>query len=215
MNMTVVGQKVGMTRVFDDKGASIPVTVVEILKQQVVQIKTVANEGYDALQVSHGVKKAQKVKKPQKGHFEKAGVEAGEGLFEVKVENIADFKVGDEIDLSFLAEQKFVDVTGTSKGKGYAGVIKRHNFKTQDATHGNSLSHRAPGSIGQNQSPGKVFKGKKMAGRMGGVRKTVHSLPVVRFDSEKQLLLIHGPIPGCKGSKVFIKNAVKKINGGE
>lgn len=212
--MTVVGHKIGMTRVFDDSGESLPVTVVEIPKHYITQLKTIENEGYMAIQISHGEKKAQKVTKPLKGHYQKANVEAGKGMYEIRVDSVDNYNVGEEFDVSYLAEQKYIDVTGTSKGKGYAGVIKRYNFKTQDATHGNSLSHRAPGSIGQNQSPGKVFKGKKMAGRMGGVKKTIQSLKVVRFEKDKRLLLVHGAIPGAKGGLVYIKQAVKKSNGG-
>jgi len=207
----LVGRKVGMTRVFQEDGASVPVTVIEVLANRVTQIKSEETDGYRALQVTTGEKKASRVTKPLAGHFAKAGTEAGRGLWEFRLENGEgeDYAVGAELTVEVLAEVKKVDVTGTSKGKGFAGAVKRWNFRTQDATHGNSLAHRAPGSIGQNQSPGKVFKGKKMAGQMGNEQVTTQSLELVRVDAERNLLLIKGAVPGATGGDVIVKPAVK------
>lgn len=207
MSVGIVGRKYGMTRVFTADGESVPVTIIHVEPNQVVQIKTNEKESYTALQVKVGTKKANRVTKPLKGHYAKAQVEPGRLLHEFRVEEseLADFKLGDVVDLDTFKKGQKVNVTGTSKGKGYAGVIKRHNFRTQDNSHGNSLSHRAPGSIGQNQSPGKVFKGKKMAGRMGGTQTTVKNLEVVRVDKEKNIVLIKGAVPGFTGSDVVIK----------
>ncbi|NQZ05117.1 MULTISPECIES: 50S ribosomal protein L3 [unclassified Idiomarina] len=211
MAIGLVGRKVGMTRVFQEDGASVPVTVIEVLANRVTQVKTEETDGYRALQVTTGEKKASRVNKPSAGHFAKAGTEAGRGLWEFRLEDGEgdDFAVGSEISVEVFSEIKKVDVTGTSKGKGFAGTVKRWNFRTQDATHGNSLSHRAPGSIGQNQSPGKVFKGKKMAGQMGNERVTTQSLELVRVDAERNLLLIKGAVPGATGGDVIVKPAVK------
>ncbi|MCC5854673.1 MAG: 50S ribosomal protein L3 [Idiomarina sp.] len=211
MAIGLVGRKVGMTRIFQEDGASVPVTVIEVLANRVTQVKTLETDGYRALQVTTGSKKANRVSKPSAGHFAKAGVEAGRGLWEFRLngEEGTDIEVGSELTVELFNETKLVDVTGTSKGKGFAGVVKRWNFRTQDATHGNSLSHRAPGSIGQNQSPGKVFKGKKMAGQMGNERVTVQSLEVVRIDAERNLLLVKGAVPGASGGNVIVKPAVK------
>ncbi|WP_411357976.1 50S ribosomal protein L3 [Pseudidiomarina salilacus] len=211
MAIGLVGRKVGMTRVFQEDGASVPVTVIEVTANRVTQVKTEETDGYRALQVTTGDKKANRVSKPAAGHFAKAGVEAGRGLWEFRLEDGEgdDFAVGSEITVEIFADTKKVDVTGTSKGKGFQGAIKRWNFRTQDATHGNSLSHRAPGSIGQNQSPGRVFKGKKMAGQMGNKQITVQTLDVVRVDAERGLLLIRGAVPGATGGDVIIKPAVK------
>ncbi|PYE31777.1 LSU ribosomal protein L3P [Idiomarina fontislapidosi] len=211
MAIGLVGRKVGMTRVFQEDGASVPVTVIEVLANRVTQVKTEETDGYRALQVTTGEKKASRVNKPSAGHFAKAGTEAGRGLWEFRLEDGEgdDFAVGSEITVDVFSEIKKVDVTGTSKGKGFAGTVKRWNFRTQDATHGNSLSHRAPGSIGQNQSPGKVFKGKKMAGQMGNERVTTQSLELVRVDAERNLLLIKGAVPGATGGDVIVKPAVK------
>ena len=211
MAIGLVGRKVGMTRVFQEDGASVPVTVIEVLANRVTQIKSEETDGYRALQVTTGEKKASRVTKPLAGHFAKAGTEAGRGLWEFRLENGEgeDYAVGAELTVEVLAEVKKVDVTGTSKGKGFAGTVKRWNFRTQDATHGNSLSHRAPGSIGQNQSPGKVFKGKKMAGQMGNEQVTTQSLELVRVDAERNLLLIKGAVPGATGGDVIVKPAVK------
>ena len=204
----LIGRKVGMTRVFTEAGVSIPVTVIEIEANRVTQVKTLETDGYSAIQVTTGSKKASRVTKPEAGHFVKAGVEAGRGLWEFRIEG-EEFTLGQEINVDVFADVKKVDVTGTSKGKGFAGTVKRWNFRTQDATHGNSLSHRVPGSIGQNQTPGRVFKGKKMAGHMGAERVTVQSLEVVRVDDERKLLLVKGAVPGATGSDLIVKPAVK------
>lgn len=205
----LLGRKVGMTRIFTQEGQSIPVTVIEIENNKVTQIKTVATDGYEAIQVTTGAKKASRLNKPEKGHFAKAGVEAGRLLREFRVANAAEYTVGQEISVELFNDVKKVDVTGISKGKGFAGTVKRWNFRTQDATHGNSLSHRVPGSIGQNQTPGRVFKGKKMSGHLGDERVTVQNLDIVRVDAENNLLLVHGAVPGAKNGNVIVKPAVK------
>ncbi|MDV7105681.1 50S ribosomal protein L3 [Vibrio sp. TH_r3] len=205
----LVGRKVGMTRVFTEEGVSIPVTVVEVEANRVAQVKTLENDGYAAIQITAGAKKANRVSKPEAGHFAKAGVEAGRGLWEFRLENGEEFEIGAELNVELFNEIKKVDVTGTSKGKGFQGAIKRWNFSTQDMTHGNSLSHRAPGSIGQCQTPGRVFKGKKMAGHMGAERVTTQNLEIVRVDAERNLLLIKGAVPGSTGGNVIVKPAVK------
>mgnify|MGYP001100383021 FL=1 len=210
MTIGVVGRKTGMTRVFTEDGVSIPVTVVQVEPNRVSQVKTVETDGYQAIQVTVGERRAQhRVSQPIKGHLAKADTRMGRGLWEFRVEDLGDLAVGSEITVQrFEAGQK-VDVTGQSKGKGFAGVIKRWNFSMQDATHGNSLSHRAPGSIGNCQTPGRVFKGKKMAGHMGAERVTVQGLEVVRIDEEKGLILVKGAVPGANGTDVIIKPAVK------
>ncbi len=207
----VIGQKRGMTRVFTDDGESVPVSVVEVAPNRITQVKTEDNDGYRAVQVTRGAKRVSLVNKPKAGHFARASQEAGDGLWEFRLdegegEHLA---AGGEITVDVFSEGQIVDVTGTTKGKGFAGVVKRHNFRMQDATHGNSLSHRAPGSIGQCQTPGRVFKGKKMAGHMGAVRSTTQNLRVVRVDTERNLLLIRGAIPGATGGKVIVRPAVK------
>ena len=211
MTMGLVGRKCGMTRVFTEDGVSIPVTVIEAQPNQITQVKTVETDGYRALQVSAGSRKASRVSKPQAGHFAQAKVEAGDLLAEFRLEDAdeGDYEMGNEIKVDLFEEGQKVDVIGTSIGKGYAGTVKRHNFRTQDATHGNSLAHRAPGSIGQNQTPGRVFKGKKMSGHMGNVRSTVQNLEVVRVDAERNLLLIKGAVPGHRGGRVIVRPAVK------
>lgn len=211
MAIGLVGRKVGMTRIFTEDGVSIPVTVIEATPNRVTAVKTAETDGYSALQVTAGTVKASRMSKPEAGHFAKVGVDAGRGLWEFRLTDNegADITVGSEITVDIFAEAKKVDVSGTSKGKGFAGAVKRWNFRTQDATHGNSLSHRAPGSIGQNQSPGKVFKGKKMAGHLGAERVTVQSLEVVRVDAERNLLLVKGAVPGAIGGDVIVKPAVK------
>jgi len=211
MAIGLVGRKCGMTRVFTDAGESIPVTVVEALPNRITQVKTDDTDGYRSVQVTTGSRKPSRVTKPQQGHYAKAGVEAGRGLWEFRLESEegADLEAGGEITVDVFSDGQAVDVIGTSIGKGYAGVIKRHNFSMQDATHGNSLAHRAPGSIGQNQTPGRVFKGKKMSGHMGNVRRTSVNLSVVRVDAERNLLLIRGAVPGSKGSDVIVRPAVK------
>ena len=205
----LVGKKVGMTRIFTEDGVSIPVTVIEIEANRVTQVKSLENDGYRAVQVTTGAKKANRVTKPEAGHFAKAGVEAGRGLWEFRLPEGQEFTAGQEISVEIFADVKKVDVTGTSKGKGFAGTVKRWNFRTQDMTHGNSLSHRVPGSIGQNQTPGRVFKGKKMAGHMGAERVTTQNLELVRVDAERNLLLIKGAVPGATNGNVIVKPAVK------
>ncbi|MAC33353.1 MAG: 50S ribosomal protein L3 [Haliea sp.] len=210
MTIGLVGRKSGMTRVFTEDGVSIPVTVVEIAPNRVTQIKELESDGYRAIQVTAGSRKASKVSKSEAGHFAKAGVEAGNGLWEFRLEGAEEAPaIGTELTVErFEAGQK-VDVAGQSRGKGFQGVIKRWNFSTQDATHGNSLSHRAPGSIGQCQTPGRVFKGKKMAGHMGAAKVTTQGLEVVRVDVERNLLLIKGAVPGAPGGDVIVRPAVK------
>lgn len=211
MSIGLVGRKSGMTRVFTEAGLSIPVTVVEVTPNRVTQIKTAETDGYSAVQVTAGKRKASRVSKSLAGHFAKAGTEAGTGLWEFRadVSELGDLVAGNELTVErFEAGQK-VDVTGTSKGKGFAGTIKRHNFSMQDATHGNSLSHRAPGSIGQCQTPGRVWKGKKMSGHMGDARCTTQSLEIVQIDAENNLILVKGALPGATGSNVIIRPSVK------
>ncbi|HEC29126.1 MAG TPA: 50S ribosomal protein L3 [Gammaproteobacteria bacterium] len=211
MTIGVVGRKAGMTRIFTEEGESIPVTVIEVQPNRVTQIKTDETDGYRAVQVTTGSRKASRVNKAAAGHFAKAGVEAGTGLWESRLDDNEGegIEVGSEIKVDIFAAGQIVDVTGTSIGKGYGGVIKRHNFQMQDATHGNSLSHRASGSIGQNQTPGRVFKGKKMAGHLGNVRRTTQNLEVIRVDADRNLLLIKGSVPGSKGGDVYVRSAVK------
>lgn len=211
MSIGLVGRKSGMTRVFTEAGSSIPVTVVEVLPNRITQVKTVDSDGYSAVQVTTGSRRANRVSKAAAGHFAKAGTESGRGLWEFRAaaEELAELAPGGEITVSNFVEGQVVDVTGTSKGKGFQGTVKRHNFSMQDATHGNSLSHRAPGSTGQNQTPGRVWKGKKMAGQMGNVRCTTQNLEIVRVDAENNLLLIKGAIPGATGGDVIISPAVK------
>jgi len=202
---------VGMTRIFTEDGTSIPVTVIEATPNRVTQLRTEETDGYRALQVTAGTKKANRINKAEAGHFAKAGVEAGRTLVEFRLEENegADIEVGSEITVEIFNDTKKIDVTGTSKGKGFQGAIKRWNFSSQRMTHGNSLSHRAPGSIGQNQSPGKVFKGKKMAGQLGNKQVTTQSLEVVRIDVENSLILVKGAVPGATGGDVVVKPAVK------
>ncbi len=237
MSIGLVGRKCGMTRIFTEEGVAIPVTVIEVTPNFITQIKTLEKDGYQALQITTGKRKASRVNKPTAGHFAKAQVEPGRGLWEFRFngelpvfqqktdassdsdsndaseattatnESVA--TIGHEVPLTLFKEGQLVDVTGTSKGKGFAGVIKRHNFATQDATHGNSLAHRAPGSIGQNQSPGRVFKGKKMAGQMGNARTTVQSLEIIRIDEARRLIIVKGAVPGATGGDVIVCPAVK------
>lgn len=212
MAIGIVGTKVGMTRIFNEEGVSIPVTVIEAEPNYITQRKTVDVDGYNAIQVTSGVVKPSKVSKPLAGHFKKANVNAGRALLEFRIDDDVEMNVGDALTLEgFEAGQK-VDIVGRSKGKGFAGVVKRHNFRTQDMSHGNSISHRAPGSIGQCQTPGRVFKGKKMAGHMGNVRVTAQTLEIVRVDQENNLLLVKGPVPGAKGGQVVIKPATRARN---
>lgn len=211
MTMGLVGRKCGMTRIFTDDGDSIPVTVIEAQPNRITQLKSLEQDGYRALQVSAGSRKPSRVTRPEAGHFAAAKVEAGDLLTEFRLEDDeeGEFEPGNEIKVDLFKVGQKVDVIGTTIGKGFAGAVKRHHFATQDATHGNSLSHRAPGSIGQNQSPGRVFKGKKMAGHMGNVRRTVQNLEVVRVDAERNLLLIKGAVPGHSGGEVLIRPAIK------
>ena len=205
----LVGRKCGMTRVFTEDGISIPVTVIEIEPNRVTQIKSLDRDGYAAVQVTVGTRRQSRVTKAAAGHFAKAGVGAGRGLWELASDGADVPAVGSELTVSTFSDGQLVDVTGQSRGKGFQGVIKRWNFSAQDATHGNSLSHRAPGSIGQNQSPGRVFKGKKMAGHMGDEQVTVHNLQVVRVDVERNLLLVRGAVPGAPGGDLIVRPAVK------
>ena len=211
MSIGVIGRKVGMTRIFEQDGKSIPVTVIEVEANRVTQIKTKDTDGYTAIQVTTGSKKASRLTKPEAGHFAKAGVEAGRGLWEFRIDDadIANYSVGSEVKVELFNEVKKVDVTGTSKGKGFAGSVKRWNFRTQDMTHGNSRSHRVPGSTGQNQTPGRVFKGKRMCGHLGNVKVTVQALEVVRVDAERKALLVKGAVPGAINGTVVVKPSVK------
>lgn len=212
MTIGLVGRKSGMTRIFTDAGVSIPVTVIEVSPNRVTQVKSVETDGYNAVQITLGSRRPSRVVKPAAGHFAKANTEAGSSLWELRNDAGESFQVGDQITVEAFEPGQMVDVSGESKGKGFAGVIKRWNFSMQDATHGNSLSHRAPGSIGQNQSPGRVFKGKKMAGHMGARNVTVQNLEVVKVDVERNLLLVKGAIPGAPGGNVVVRPAVKARN---
>lgn len=211
MTIGVVGRKVGMTRVFTDEGASLPVTVIEVEPNRITQLKSLDTDGYKAVQVTTGSRKASRVTKSLAGHYAKAGTEAGRGLWEFRLaeDEGNDFELKGEIKVDIFEEGQKIDVQGTSQGKGFQGGIKRHNFSMQDATHGNSLAHRSNGSIGQNQTPGRVFKGKKMSGHMGAATRTGVNLEVVRIDVERNLLLVKGAVPGSKGGNVIVKPAVK------
>ena len=211
MTLGLVGRKKGMTRIFTDEGASLPVTVLEMEPNRVTQVKTVERDGYRAVQVTTGTRRVDRLTKPSVGHFAKSGVEPGRGLWEFRLaaDENAELEVGAAVGVDLFSAGQRVDAVATSIGKGFAGVIKRYNFHMQDATHGNSLAHRAPGSIGQNQSPGRVFKGKKMAGHMGNVRRTAQNLEVVRVDQERNLILVKGAVPGAAGGDVVLQPAVK------
>lgn len=211
MSIGVIGRKVGMTRVFTQDGKSIPVTVIEVEPNRVTQVKSVETDGYSAIQITTGTKKASRVNKPEAGHFAKANVVAGRGLWEFRLtdEEVTSYSVGSEVKVDLFANIQKVDVTGISKGKGTAGVIKRWNFHTQDWTHGNSRSYRVPGSSGQNQTPGHVFKGKHMVGHLGSDKVTVQGLNVVRVDSARNVLLVKGAIPGAINGDVIVKPTVK------
>ncbi len=211
MSIGLVGRKCGMTRVFTEDGASIPVTLIEATPNRVTQVKTTGTDGYDAVQVTVGGKRTSLLTKPEAGHYAKAKVEAGRGLWEFRIDasEAGKFAVGAEIGVDTFAVGQMVDVAGVTKGKGFAGTIKRHNFTMGDATHGNSLSHRAPGSIGQRQTPGRVFKGKKMAGHMGAVQQSMQNLQVVRIDAERHLIAVKGSVPGAPGGDVVIRPASK------
>ncbi|MEE4381517.1 MAG: 50S ribosomal protein L3 [Pseudomonadales bacterium] len=211
MAIGVVGRKCGMTRVFTEEGVSVPVTVIEVSPNRVTQVRDAERDGYRAVQVTTGERRPSRVTRPQAGHFAKAGTAPGRGLWEFRLEDGEgeELNPGDELPLSLFEGVGRVDVAGTSKGKGFAGTVKRWNFRTQDASHGNSLSHRVPGSIGQCQTPGRVFKGKKMAGQLGNERVTVQNLELVRVDAERGLLLVKGAVPGAMGGDVIVRPAVK------
>ena len=211
MAIGLIGRKAGMTRVFTQDGNSVPVTVIVVEPNRVTQLKSLDGDGYRAVQVTTGTRRASLVNKAAAGHFAKASVDAGRGLWEFRLGDGEgdDLQVGAEIKADLFEAGQKVDVDGTTIGKGFQGAVKRHHFRTQDATHGNSLSHRAPGSIGQNQTPGRVFKGKKMAGHMGNSRTTMQNLEVVRVDVDRNLILVKGAVPGAKGGDVIVRPAVK------
>ena len=210
MTIGIVGKKIGMTRIFTDEGRSLPVTVIEAQPNRVTQIKTIDRDGYSAVQVTKGKTKNTRVNKPSAGLYSKVSVEAGEGLWEFRLREDQPDEIGEAITVAEFSEGQKVDVRGISKGKGFAGVVKRYNFKTQDMSHGNSVSHRAPGSIGQCQTPGRVFKGKKMAGHMGSARVTTQGLEIVKIDSENHLILVRGAVPGASGGAVVLLPSVKE-----
>jgi large subunit ribosomal protein L3 len=211
MTIGLVGRKVGMTRIFTEEGDTLPVTVLDVSDNRITQIKTPDSDGYAAVQVAFGKRRASRVVKPLAGHLAKAAVEAGHTLkeFRAKPEELTELKVGAKLGVELFKVGQKVDVSGTSIGKGYAGVIKRHNFSSNRASHGNSISHNRPGSTGQNQDPGRVFPGKRMAGHLGNVRRTVQNLVIVRVDTERQLLLVRGAVPGSRGRDVVVRPAVK------
>jgi large subunit ribosomal protein L3 len=211
MGIGIIGRKAGMTRIFTEDGAAVPVTVITVDSNRVTQIKTTDRDGYRALQVTTGTRRASRVSRPLAGHYAKAETQAGRGLWEFRLGEGEgeDIDVGSELGVGMFQPGQLVDVAGTTIGKGFAGTVKRHNFRMQDATHGNSVSHRAPGSVGQNQTPGRVLKGKKMAGQLGNVRCSVQNLEVVRVDVERSLLLVKGAVPGARGGDVIVRPAVK------
>ena len=211
MSLGLLGRKIGMTRVFSDDGSAIPVTVLDVAGNRITQIKTPDTDGYAAVQVTYGKRRARRVNKAQAGHLAKAGVEAGEVLreFPVLADDLANLKVGENIGVDTFAVGQFVDVSGTTKGRGFSGVIRRHNFSSNRASHGNSLSHNTPGSISMAQDPGRVFPGKRMAGQYGNVNRTVQTLAVVRVDAERGLLLVKGAVPGADGGHIVVRPAVR------
>lgn len=211
MSLGLIGRKVGMTRIFTEEGASIPVTVLEVVPNRVTQIKTVESDGYTGLQVAYGERRASRINKALTGHYAKAGVAAGAGIkeFNVSADVLTNYQVGGNVTVEIFSAGQMVDVTGTSIGKGFAGAIKRHNFSSNRASHGNSRSHNVPGSIGMAQDPGRVFPGKRMPGHLGDAKVTTQNLEVVRVDVERNLLLIKGAIPGSKGGDVVVRPAVK------
>ena len=209
MAISLLGSKIGMTRLYNEDGSVTPVTVLEMLPNRVSQLKTVESDGYCAVQLTTGSIKASKVSKSESGHYAKASVEAGSFTKESRVDSIDGFDLGSEITVAMFDVGQKIDVTGVTIGKGFAGVLKRYNFAGKDATHGNSINHRTPGSIGQNQTPGRVFKGKKMSGHMGAVKQTTQCLTVVKVDTEKNIMLVKGAVPGARGGNVLVKNAVK------
>ena len=215
MTIGLIGRKAGMTRIFTEEGVSVPVTVIEVQPNRVTQVKTAAIDGYRAVQVTIGERRASRVTKPMAGHYARAGVTAGDTLREFRLaegEGL-DLAEGGEILVSIFAAGQKVDVRGVTKGRGFAGGVKRHNFRMQDATHGNSVSNRAPGSIGQCQTPGRVMKGKRMAGHMGDVNRVQQNLEVIRVDVERNLLLVRGPVPGAEGGRLVVLPSVKKSKG--
>lgn len=211
MAIGLVGQKRGMTRIFTEKGTSVPVTLVEVSPNRITQIKSESADGYRAIQVTTGQRRASRITKPLAGHFAKAAVEPGRGLWEFRLlgEEGQELAIGNELTVELFTEGQQVDVQGKTRGKGFAGTVKRHNFAMQRATHGNSLSHRVPGSIGQNQTPGRVFKGKKMSGQMGNKNRTAQNLKIVKIDKERNLLFVSGAVPGAPGGNVIVKPAIK------
>lgn len=217
MAIGVVGRKAGMTRIFTESGTTIPVTVIEVPPNRVSQVKSTASDGYRAVQVAFGNRKPSRVTKPMVGHYAQAGIEAGECLREFRLSEGEglELAVGQEITVAIFVSGQKVDVRGVTKGRGFAGGVRRHNFRTQDATHGNSVSHRAPGSIGQNQSPGRVWKGKRMAGHMGADNRCQQSLEVVRVDADRNLLLVRGGVPGPTGGRLIVLPSVKQISKGK
>jgi large subunit ribosomal protein L3 len=216
MPIGLIGRKAGMTRIFSEDGVSTPVTVIEVTPNRVSQVRTAEADGYSAIQVIAGERRASRVNKPMAGHLAKAGVEAGSSMMEFRLDEGegAELQAGSTVGIDMFEAGQKVDVQGTSKGKGFAGAIKRHNFRSQRMTHGNSLSHRAPGSIGQNQSPGRVFKGKRMAGQMGNVPRTQQNLEVLRVDAERNLILVKGAVPGATGGDLVVRHSVKQKNKG-
>ena len=208
-SLGIVGRKAGMSRVFTEDGQSIPVTLIEATPNRITQVKTVDTDGYTAVQVTAGHKRASLINKPETGHLAKAKVEAGRGLWELRVDDLGELAVGGEIKADIFEVGQLVDVQGVTKGKGFQGTIKRWNFSMGDATHGNSLSHRSPGSLGQRQTPGRVFPGKKMSGHMGAVRQSTQNLEVVRVDAERGLIAIKGAVPGAPGGDVIVRPASK------
>jgi large subunit ribosomal protein L3 len=216
MAIGLVGRKLGMTRVFNEEGTSVPVTVIDVSPNRISQVRTEEADGYRALQVVAGSRKASRVTKPMAGHYAKAGVEAGRLVKEMRLGEAEGegLEVGGEIRVDIFEPGQMVDVRGVTKGRGFAGTVKRHNFRTQDATHGNSLSHRAPGSIGQCQTPGRVVKGRKMAGHLGNVQRSIQNLEVVQVDTERNLLLVKGAVPGARGGDLLVTPAVKSKSKG-
>ena len=211
MSLGLLGRKIGMTRIFADDGSAVPVTVLDVANNRVTQIKTQETDGYSAVQVTYGKRRASRVAKPQAGHLAKAGVEAGVVLkeFPVTAEQLAALKVGETVSVETFAVGQLVDVSGTTKGRGFSGVIQRHHFSSNRASHGNSRSHNSPGSIGMAQDPGRVFPGKRMAGQYGNVKRTVQTLKVVRVDVERGLLLVKGAVPGADGGHIVVRPSVK------
>jgi large subunit ribosomal protein L3 len=213
----IVGEKVGMTQIWDDQNRAVPVTVVRVAPMRVVRVKTLENEGYSALQVTWGHRRASTLTKPEQGHFDRAGVDPGRRLVELRLDDTADYEVGQELTADLLQPGELVDAIAVSKGKGFAGAMKRHNFKGQGASHGNHKKHRSPGSIGACATPSRVFKGTRMAGRMGGQQVTTLNLEIVQADPERQLILVKGAVPGPRGGIVVLRDAIKAplVKGGK